>query len=80
MKLFTPKVFLATLGFMLLNAGKATLAGYPFPAESAELAVYLATLFVLSLVYAWAFKYAWLKMDEYFEGGEGEEYVGREWE
>lgn len=80
MKLFSSKVLLATLGFMLLNAGKATLAGYPVPMDSMELAVYLPTLFVLSLVYAWVFKYVWLKMDEHFEGTEGEEYVGREWE
>ncbi len=78
MKLFTRNVFLATLGFAVLNAGKATVVGYPPPTDVETFLPYYPTLFALSLVYAWAFKYVWLKLDEKFEE-DAEVYEPREW-
>lgn len=78
MKLFTRNVLFATLGFSVLNAGKATFVGFPPPTGAEAVSPYYPTLLLLSLAYAWVFKYVWLKLDDQFE--EGEQYVGREWE
>lgn len=78
MKLFTRNVLLATLVFMAVNAGKAAVVDVTPPEEASALAVYLGTLFVLSLGYAWVFKFVWLKLDEHLES-EGEEYEPNEW-
>ncbi|MFP4632782.1 MAG: hypothetical protein ACLFMT_05025 [Halobacteriales archaeon] len=79
MELLTRNVALAALGFAALNAGKATALGYAPPWPPSPGAVpYYVVLVALSLVYAWVFKYAWLRMDDYFESGDG--YVAPEWE
>lgn len=78
MKLLTRNVFLATMGFAVLNAGKATVVGYPPPTAAEGFLPYYPVLLALSLLYAWVFKFFWLKLDEHFEES-GEVYEPREW-